>query len=104
MKEVDEKFFCREIKYAHIICNPDYGYLVSIHQNNPYQRLKFHPPENSRFFFWENKWGTVLKLVQNNETKLFAIRMLGHIEGGRFEDETENEKHKTDCKRRVQNF
>lgn len=97
MREVDEKFFCREIKEAHIICNPEYGYLLSLHQNNPYQRLKFHPPLNSRFYFWENKWGNILKLVQDGETKLLALRILGHIEGGNFEDESGVEEYQANC-------
>lgn len=90
LRKVDEKFFCREIKNAHIICSSDYGYLISLFKDNPYQNKKFCPPENCNFFFWECEWGSVLKLEQDNRIKITAFHLTGKVEGSVVEEEDDS--------------
>ena len=92
MKEINEEVFSKEIKKAHIICSSDHGYLISLHNNNPYTKLKFRSPNNSQFFFYENRWGNILKLTQNKKTKIMAFQLKGYLDAeGIFNEELESQ-------------
>lgn len=75
MKEVTERFFCREIQYAHMICAVDHGSIIATHTENPYKRKWFQPVPHSQFYFWDCEIGSVLKLTVEGVTKLIAFRV-----------------------------
>jgi len=73
MEEVSEEFFCAKIKEATLICSPQYGYLLALNRDNPYQFTRFVPPDNCCYFYVEKKHGFVLKLVQNKIVLVMAL-------------------------------
>jgi len=73
MEKVSEAFFCTKIKEATLICSPQYGYLLALNKNNPYQQKRFVSPDNCCYFYVEKKHGFVLKLVQNKIVLLVAM-------------------------------